>query len=203
MRTRRRGLTILEVVIAIAVLAAVIVPIADSFSTLRTGFVTIGRHTIALGLARAVLDHIHYRIYDGDGRVGTTLMSDTEKVAAATAGDGQAFFDALAEADRIVTAQDPDRTSTYFLRINDLTKSGVVGITEANDPDLFRQLKDYVCAVDVYFSVPGDVLDSDVNGTPEVDMAEVRVTIGWNEHGQDRSLELWSVFTRREYNEVQ
>lgn len=200
----RTGMTILEIVLAIVILAAVIVPVANTFSTFRTGFKKINRYNMALGLASSVLDHIYCRMYDTDIRLTPSLASDTEKVAAADSGEVvQEFFDGFIETGSKVTSEESTPISSYFVRINDLTKNGVFGITKENDPDLYMQLKDYACSVDVFYSLPYDVLDSDVDGVPEVDMAEIRVTVSWDDDGRSRSVELWTVYSARQYNDAQ
>ena len=201
-RTRRRGTSLLETIIAIVVLSVVLIPIANTFSTLRSGFTKVSRNAVAIGLARAVLDHIHYKLYDDDTRFADVLASDAEKVLAVQNGEAKTFFSNLAETEKSVTCEDIGALSPYFNRINDLTKSGAFGITPENDIDLYNQLKTYRCSVDVYFSTPTDLLDSDVDGQSEPDMAEIKVTLSWDEGDQRRSLELWSVFTKRQYNEV-
>jgi len=199
----RAGLTILEVVLAIVILSIVIVPVLQTFSTFRTGFRKMSRYNVALGLASSVLDHIHFTLYNSDIRLSEMLASDTEKKAAVDGDGAKEFFESLVEAGTKVTSEEPTALSSYFVRINDLTTSGVFGITPANDPELYRQLKDYRCSVDVYYSLPYDLLDSDVDGTPEVDMAEIKVTIAWNEEGRERSIELWTVYSARQYNDAQ
>jgi len=198
-----RGFTVLEAVFAAVLLTALIVPLATTFSSLRTGFVKIGRHSVALGLARAVMDHVHFKLYNDDARFVDMLTKDSKKIAAAEAGEGKEFFESLIETGHGVTNIDPGNLSTYFVRINDLTKSGEFGITPDIDPDLYRQLRDYRCSVDVYYSFPYAMLDSDVDGKAEVDMAEVKVEITWKEEQIQRRVELWSVFTKRQYNDVQ
>ena len=203
MMPRRRAFSILEAVIAAALLTVLVIPLATSFSSLRTGFVKIGRHSVALGLARAVMDHVHFKLYNDDTRFTDMLVADADKVASVTDGAGRDFFESLIETQLGVTYADPASLSTYFVRINDLTKSGEFGITPENDPDLYRQLRDYRCSVDVYYSFAYDMLDSDLDEEPEVDMAEVKVEITWEEAQQHRRVELWSVFTKRQYNDVQ
>ena len=201
-RPPRRGTSLLETIIAIVVLSLVLIPIANTFSTLRSGFTKVSRNAVAIGLARAVLDHIHYQLYDQDTRIAGILANDAEKVLAVQNGEAKTFFQSLAETEKSVTCEDIGALSPYFHRINDLTKSGAFGITPENDIDLYNQLKTYRCSVDVYFSTPTDLLDSNVDGQSEPDMAEIKVTLSWDEGDQRRSLALWSVFTKRQYNEV-
>ena len=133
------------------------------WSALRSGFTKVSRNAVAIGLARAVLDHIHYQLYDQDTRIAGILANDAEKVLAVENGEAKTFFQNLAETEKSVTCEDIGALSPYFHRINDLTKSGAFGITPENDIDLYNQLKTYRCSVDVYFSTPTDLLDSDVD----------------------------------------
>ena len=201
MKVRRKaGLTILEVVLAIVILGLVMVPVLQTFSTFRKGFTKMNKYNIAIGLASTVLDHIHFSLYNNDVRLSDVLASQAEK-AAAKADGAKDFFDEFVEDKTKVTSEDPSAISSYFVRINDLTKSGAFGITKENDPELYHQLKDFRCSVDVFYSLPYDIIDSDMDGTPEVDMAEVRVTISWNEDDRERSVELWTVYSARQYIE--
>ncbi len=201
---KRSGLTIVEVIVSITILVAIIVPVADTFSTFRSGFKKINRYNVAIGLASSVLDHIYCKMYNSDIRLTASMASDTEKMAAAATGEvAQEFFDSFIETGSRVTSEGSTPISSYFVRINELTKNGVFGITKENDPDLHRQLKDYACSVDVFYSLPYDVLDSDVDGIPEVDMAEIKVTISWDDDGRNRAIELWTVYSARQYNDAQ
>lgn len=202
-RQRHSGTTILEVLVALVILTVVVIPILDTFSTFRRGFAKMSRYNIALGLASSVLEHIHFTLYNEDIRLTDMLAPDNERVTRAADEGAQQIFDEFIEADTKVTSVDPSTVSSYFVRFNDLTKTGVFGITPENDPELYRQLKDYRCSVDVYYSLPYDSLDSDVDGTPEVDMAEIKVTITWKDGERDRSIDLWTVYSARQYNDAQ
>lgn len=195
---RKKGLTIVEVVIAMVILVTVMIPLSDTFTSFRTGFEKISRKTVALNLAASVLEHIHHKLYNDDLRLFDLLDSDSIKNAA-TDDAATAVFDEYIELDRPVTSEEGTDISSYFVAIHDLTQSGDSGITLENDPDLFKQLEGFRCSVDIYYSAEDDIIDSDVDGSSEADMAEVRVRIHWPDHGTERFVELWTVYSARQY----
>jgi len=193
------GLTIIEVIIAMVILVTVLIPLSDTFSSFRTGFETISRRTVALNLAASVLEHIHQKLYNDDLRLFDLLDSDTEKNASATEDAAMTIFDQYIEQDRSVTSEAGTEVSSYFVSIHDLTQSGDTGITMENDPDLYKQLEGFRCSVNLYYSAEDDLIDSDVDGSSEADMAEVRVRIHWSDDERERFVELWTVYSARQY----
>lgn len=195
---RKKGLTIVEVVIAMVILVTVMIPLSDTFTSFRTGFEKISRRTVALNLAASVLEHIHQKLYDDDLRLFDLMDSDSVKNAA-TDDAAMEVFDQYIELDRPVTSETGTEISSYFVSIHNLTQSGDAGITLENDPDLFKQLQGFRCSVDIYYSAEDDLIDSDVDGSSEADMAEVRVRIHWPDNGTERFVELWTVYSARQY----
>ena len=196
---KRSGLTIIEVVVAMVILVTVMIPLSDTFTTFRTGFVKISQKTLALNLASSVLEHIHQKLYDDDLRLFDLLDSDAEKNAAATEDAAMSMFDQYIELNTSITSEADTSISSYFISIHDLTQSGDFGITLENDPDLYKQLREYRCSVNLYYSAEDDIIDSDVDGASEKDMAEVRVRIHWLDDGHERFVELWTVYSARQY----
>lgn len=194
----KKGLTIIEVVIAMVILVTVMIPLSDTFTSFRTGFEKISRRTVALNLAASVLEHIHQRLYSDDLRLFNLLDNDTVKNES-TEDAATEVFDQYTELDRPVTSEAGTEISSYFVSIQDLTQSGDKGITLENDPDLFKQLEGFRCSVEIYYSAEDDLIDSDVDGSSEADMAEVRVRIHWLDDGGERFVELWTVYSARQY----
>ena len=195
---RRAGLSILEVVLSVVILAAITIPLLETFSTFRRGFSKMNDYNIAIGLASSVLDHIHYSLYEENARLSELILDIGEKPDDLEEKSKE-FFDSFIERNTRVTSQEPSKLSSYFVRINNLTKSGEFGITEENDENLYEQLKNYRCYVDVYYSLPEDIIDSDLDGKAEIDMAEVKVSIEWEENERKRSVELWTVYSARQH----
>jgi len=196
-------MTIIEVILAFVILLTILIPLSDSFSTFRVGFGKIEHKTVALNLASSVLEHIHYRLYDDDLRLSDILDSDTEKNTNTTEDAVAEIFDRFIETGTSVTGEADSEISPCFLSIHDLTQSGEFGVTQENDPDLYRQLKDYRCSVNIYYSTTDDLLDSDVDGSAELDMAEIRVRIHWLDKNMERFVELWTVYSSRQYVDVE
>ena len=113
------------------------------------------------------------------------MATQAEKSAAKTDG-AKEFFDEFIEDNTKVTSEDPSAISSYFVRINDLTKSGAFGITKENDPELYHQLKRFPLFSRCFF-----ILYPMTSSTPiwmehqKSDMAEVRVTIKWDEDDRE------------------
>jgi hypothetical protein len=174
------------------------IPLSDTFSGFRRGFTKISKKTIALNLAATVLENIHEKLYDDDLRLFDLLASDAEKNTV-TDESTMAIFDQYLEQNTSIISEPDSEISSYFISINDLTQNGDFGITLENDPDLFKQLEGFRCSVDIYYSSSDDLIDSDVDGSSEKDMAEVKVKIYWIDNNKERFVELWTVYSGRQY----
>jgi prepilin-type N-terminal cleavage/methylation domain-containing protein len=64
--TQKNGFTLVEIVIAIAILGIILVPLIGVFTNGFTNVITMGNKTRAIAKAQAVIDYIYSeRTYDG------------------------------------------------------------------------------------------------------------------------------------------
>ena len=185
----------LEVTVAIAVLAAVIAPLASSYWGISRGFRKVTQTSVALMLARSILDHIHHRLYNYSSSPVPTNTVPGPGPDYPT--DYTAFFASLKQdtEKRVATATATD-LSSYFLYFGspDATNEWI-GLRDPNG-ELFKQMDDFSCMVEVN---PGGI-DSDMDGTNEKDMVEVIVTIRWSEEGIPREQRLQTVYSKYQYS---
>lgn len=171
----RGGVSLLEVVIIGLIVALAAIPLLNSFGSFSWSMHRTTRETGAVYAGQAIMEQVLERIRVAD--------------------DGSFDLSGLAEAGARVAAEAEGERSRYFARFEDLQGSGLHGITPERDPELYRELSRYTCTVEV---IPGAGagLDSDGDGRPEDDLAEVGVTLSWEvPGGSRRSHTLWSIMT--------
>jgi len=174
----RHGLSLLEVVIVALILGVVAVPLMQGFGTFTRGMHRSTRQTSAVYVAQSILEQIRRRVV--------------------LRRAGPPDFSAYAEEGAQVTSEEAGAASQYFLRFENLEGTSFHGITAETDPELHRQLSRYSCEVQVHFDAPDPNLDSDVDGEPEADLAEIGVTVRWEAPGGgERSTTLWTLVTGR------
>lgn len=196
----RRGFSLIEVVIAGAILAMAVLPIVANLHQLFRGFQRTHEATHATFLAQAVLENVKHRLYDGDARVGDLNLEPAELERRMCRRDYEKFFLALIEEGEPITLRE-DAASRYFVDFMKLKGSKLHGITAESNPGLFNELESYRVSLEVRFSVPDSVIDSDGDGTLEVDMAEVGATVSWTgPDGAPLARTFWTVLTRHQYN---
>jgi len=165
------------VVVVALILGVLSVPLLRGFGTFTRGMHRSTRQTTATYVAQAIMEKVRDRVAAGSW--------------------GELDFRDLAEEGARVTAEGDAGgvPSRYFLRFENLQGTGLHGIEAARTPDLHRQLERYGCRVQVLLSIPD--LDSDANGIPEQDMAEVGVEVTWQAPGGggSRTATLWTLVT--------
>lgn len=172
---QRRGLSVVEMVLVIVVLAVVAIPFLSSFGSFTRGMHRTRRQTTATYLAQSVMEQILRRV-------------QTESRQAPD-------FSPLAQAASNVVQERGAETSRYFFHFENLQGSGLHGIDPASDPSLFKQLELYQCKVTITQGAELGV-DSDGDGNHEEDMFEVLVEVLWqNPKGGARSTQLVTMFT--------
>jgi type II secretory pathway pseudopilin PulG len=192
---RRRGISMVEIAVAMLVLGTLLAPLVSSYWGLSRGFRKVTRQSIALMLCRAILDHIHYRLYNYSTHAfaARTTPAGTDPVQSI---DYRPFFLSLNQPldRRVATDKDGDR-STYFLYFGTPSAAGEwAGIRDPTS-DFYSQLAEFSCLVEVRLGG----IDTDMDRNDEKDMAEVLVTVHWTEDGIQREQRLQTVFTKYQY----
>lgn len=201
MRSRRTGLSLLEILLALVILMIGLYPLVETF---RGGFAAVAmsrEHGQALLLADSVMEEVRARITYSLGRYYGLADSGAVVRQRASAGAWKSVFTPLAEERRRVVSQNRSEVSTYFRSLFD-TGAGPQPVQAALDPIAARELAAFTTQVQVRFDVDGAAIDSDGDGRAETDMCEVAVTISWREgdKAEEKSLCLESLFTREEFD---
>jgi hypothetical protein len=198
----RGAFSLLEVVIAGTILAMAVLPIVANLHQLFRGFQRTHEATHATFLAQAVVENVKHRLYDGpaDPRVGHLNESAEELERRMCRKEYETFFLGLAEENGAVTMRQ-DGASRYFVDFMNIKGSKLHGITEETNPGLWRELDSYRVSLEVRFSVPDSVIDSDGDGKLEVDMAEIGATVSWTgPDGAPLARTFWTVLSRHQHN---
>lgn len=173
MGVRRTGLSIVEVIVILAILAVTAIPFLSSFTNFSRSAHRSARHTAAVYVGQAVIEQLRQRV-----------MIEGELDAAA-----------LTEAGGSIVAGGGPEASQYFARFEDLQGSGLHGIREADQPELYAQLSHFTCDVAVVTGAAVGV-DADGDGAAEPDLVEVGVTVRWRAPaGGEREATLWTLLT--------
>lgn len=162
-------------VLVIVVLAVVAIPFLSSFGSFTRGMHRTRRQTTATYLAQSVMEQILRRVQ--------------------TEAEGTPDFRSLAEGASNVVTETNAGASRYFFAFENLEGTGLHGIEEKLDPQLYQQLSLFQCQVTITQGADLGV-DTDGDGNPEEDMFEVLVEVLWqNPHGGSRSTQLATMFT--------
>lgn len=210
----RRAFSLVEVLVAGIILTAALIPIITNFQTLFRGYKKTHQATHAMSIAQCVLETIRHRFYDWDTRF--FLLNDRlderqqklgrkeyEGVFKKVVLDFEEFRSSATGplGFRVTQVAGQADTLKYFKEFFNFKDGGAKGITETTNPVLFRQLSTYRATVRVVPGTPRSFLDSEPNGSPEIDMCEVQVEVAWLDVADKRqSLSLSNVLTRRQYN---
>lgn len=172
----------LEVAIIALIMGVVAVPLMRGFGTFTRGMHRSTRQTGAVYLAQSIMEQIR------------------RQVVIRRAGGPD--FASLAEEGATVVTETGATGSRYFIQFENLEGTTLHGITAESDPELYRQLSRYSCSVEVLEGPSSGEIDSDANGRPELDMAEIGVTVSWEIPGAQenarRSTTLWTLVTGRD-----
>ncbi len=200
------GFTLVEILIASAILTMALIPIVSSFHTLVVGFKKTTESTHGAFLAQSVMENIRYRLYNFDARYYG--LNDTVEARAEALEQlrWKLFFQDLAETEggRWVV-DNPQGISRYFIEFQHLEGTDLHAIRQETNPALWKSLKDYSAEVHVFFDGLDEIFDPDGDEKRQTDMAGVRVVIHWIDHEDvHRSSEFETVLTRYQYepNEV-
>jgi prepilin-type N-terminal cleavage/methylation domain-containing protein len=199
--SKPRGLSLLEILVAMAILLIGLYPLVQTF---RTGFAATRmskEHGQAMLLADSVMEEIRARIAFGLGRYYGLAESGSTVRQRAAAGEWKNVFTPLAEPRRKIVSANRSDISTYFSHLYD-TGSGEGPVDATLDRIAARELAAFECEVKVRFEVDGAPIDSDGDGRAETDMCEVDVTVHWRENatGEEKSARLTSLFTREDFD---
>jgi len=201
MKTTRRGLSLLEVLLAVVILLIGLVPIVDAY---RTGFrsTSLSReHTQALLLAESAMEEARARVTYSLSRYYSLKDTGKEIIPLARAGRWKDDFLALQTAGpgRVVSANAPE-VSPYFAKLFN-AGGGEAPLTPALDANAARLLERFRVSVRVEFEPDGKPIDSDNDGRGETDMCQVVVQVDWDEEGRPHPpVVLKSLFTREDYD---
>lgn len=107
MRCRRQkktsGLALLEIMVAFAILAMVLIPFLRTFSTTSKGVMKGGEYTAAIFLCQKIIEDIRYDLYNEDSTDFEEFLDNIDKSRKNIApGDGECnsyFLDTLQEDD--------------------------------------------------------------------------------------------------------
>ena len=182
MRVDRRGISLLEALVALAILVIGLVPLVETF---RTGFKSTQmskEHTQALYLADSVMEHARariltslapfYQLEDSPARIRTRVTGNEWKTALEKLGH----------------ARMPVIGSPYFAGL-------------PPDPTGARALQAFQIQVLVTFGAAGAPIDTDGDRKAETDMCQLAVQVWWAEaDGSPKNYELVSLFGRADYN---
>ncbi|MBI4872839.1 MAG: type II secretion system protein [Candidatus Riflebacteria bacterium] len=198
----RCGFTLLEVLIASLVLTAALVPIVANFSSVFHGFGKTREATHATMIGQAILENVRYRLYDGDTRFFTLNDSPEERRRKLRNPRNRFrdFFTKLREEGQKVTEVTSGDCSQYFVDFANLRGTPLHGLTASSNPGLFQDLASYRVTLEVSWSVPENLIDSDEDGRDELDMAEVLVTVSWQDRTQEERQErFFTMLTHHQY----
>lgn len=207
----RRAFSLLETLIAGMILTTALIPIISNFQTLFRQYKKTHQATHALNIAQCILESVRYRLYNGDSRFFKLNDTTKERVKQLLppARKYEEFFLALEDGVQVATGErgvritqvEPRSSSKYFQEFMRV-KGESQGITDRFNPVLFRQLDSYRAIVRVSFGAPKSLMDSEPNGSPEIDMCELEVMISFRDAGGvEQSQSLFTVVTRRQYNQ--
>ncbi len=199
----RASFSLLEILVASAILTMALVPLSESFHLVIFGFQRTGESTHGAFLAQSVMENIRYRFYNFDSRYCTMNTSDAAQVAAIQQKAYETFFNELAEVGqgRWVTARD-GTTSKYFLEFENLQGLAFHPIRPDSAPLLYRELADYSAQVIVSFEEVPALAEEDPLWDPrqQVDLANLTVVVSWlNRDGEYRESRYSTVLTRYLY----
>lgn len=178
MRGARGGASLLEILMASAVLSLAFLPIVASMHSMFRFSHRSQEATLGTFLVRAALENIRHRVHDAVGR------------------DPQKVYEALGESLTPVVSEPGSR---YVREFSSLDASP--GITAESNPTLFGQLRAARIKVEVLPADAGSAapLDADGDMRPEPDMCEVHVEVTWSDEKLGtRRQEAWTALTRLE-----
>lgn len=217
MTAPRRGVTLVEVLVAIAIVAVVLPALIDTQLTVRRMDVSQTERSQSTHLAGAVLETIHYRMYNGyrtDPNNPDTLVDvrgfklndprDARRQAQQR-GSPLAFFNGLPERDTAALTGPGRRQSAFLAPLGDLVTRARAGAPRP-DPSESRWLERFgleVGAVMHLDDAPAPPRVTKNYDEPVVDMALVRATLSWNDavRGQPVTRVMQTRFTRYLYEE--
>lgn len=190
----RASFSLVEILVASAILAAALIPLSESFHVVIFGFKHTTESTHGAFLAQSVMENIRYRLYNLDSRYCKLNASEAERKAAIERKDYETFFKELAEADHgqciEVREGTGSSTSKYFLHFEKLQGTTLHGIRPDTSPRLFQELKDYSIEVQVSFDDVPAIERVGLDPTQQVDLARVTVIVSWldrnDEHRESR-----------------
>ena len=198
----RRGLSLLEILVALTILLIGLVPLVDAFKTGFRGAALTGEHAQAMLIAESVMEEARARVTYSLTRYYGLADTGSEVLKRARRGDWKNDFLRLeTPGPEPIVSTDRSKISTYFRTVfNDGTGEGP--ISGAIDPIAVRQLEKFRVAVKVSFGQSSEGIDSNGDRRPESDMCEIEVIVTWDEPGRPapEPVRLKSLFTREEYD---
>lgn len=189
-RRGRRGAAGTETFVRVVLVICVLVP----FVVLGSGVIgrseTVDRRRMALGIARAALEHARYRIAN-NGQAPYRVLEGP--ASPAPGPDERALFESLASPDkRVATDNDLERSPVFAHFGHPRAGGRRAGITPENK-EVYESVSGTTCQV----VVRTEGLDADVDGTDDLDLAQIEVTVVWSEPGGSREVKMASVVGRR------
>jgi prepilin-type N-terminal cleavage/methylation domain-containing protein len=167
----RRGMSLLEIVIALAILLVAVLTLVDSLSASRDTAARLDVLITGQLLAESILDTARHHFQGADSRFHTLGTPPETLIVDAATGKWKLPFLALAQRRTVVTAPGP-----YF----DAVKGPVLP-DPAAEPAAHRWLSRFSYEVRVQFEVAGATgqvpIDADGDGKPEIDVGELAVEV--------------------------
>lgn len=211
-RPRSAGMTLLEVMLASAILATALIPVLYSTSTLARAYEKSEQISHSGLLAQCVIDRIRSRLQTEDTRFWKLSDSPSEIQKRLAQGGPEAVFGRFAEEDMAIVSRESSPfvtlpVSVYFRKFHEWPQGpgqpSDVAISEATNPALLRDLGGCRLTVNIYPSTPNSLLDSDLDGKGEWDMADVEVIIESQTSVGPELATYWTTVTRRQYTALQ
>jgi hypothetical protein len=214
-----RSLTIIEVVVASAVLIVALPTLLDSWLAVVRADRSIQGSIHTTHVGQIIMEHIRYHLYNDDDRGYGLNESKQGSITAYSATPPSYFtvFSSLAEGERLVVTngQDPSSQSRYlaefFGQDNKSSDSGQGlqilwrGINRQTNPQLAEELQSHGTRVSIMHYLDdsdsawpdGYSLADKRAEEPKVDLARINVTVHWQDaRGQTRIDSLTTRVTR-------
>lgn len=208
----RKGMSLLEVLLASVILATALIPILYSTHTITRTYERSEQISHAALLSQAIVDRIRYRMLTEDLRFWRLSDTPSEILSKLQTGASASVFERFDEKEASVVSvevlpQVSAPISSYFRNFHEWPQGPDqppdLAITEATNPALLRDLRDCRVTVTVHPSSTSSPIDSDLDDNAEWDMADVEVIVEFPSASGPGLATYWTTLSRRQHTSYQ